>query len=214
MNKDKTKNAVEVFNKCANEYQRKFMDTKLYHESFDLFCEHITTKNAAILELACGPGNITKYLLEKRPDFSILGIDLSPNMIDLAKVNNPTVAFELMDCNAIGLIDTKYDGMMCGFALPYLSKEEALKLITNASVLLGSAGVLYLSTMEGDYSSSGIQRSSSGDEIYIHFHQEDYLVNALKATGFEILNLQRKHYRMPNGTETTDMIIIAKKDES
>ncbi|NQX43266.1 class I SAM-dependent methyltransferase [Pedobacter steynii] len=101
MNKDKTKNAVAVFNKRANEYQDKFMDTQLYHESFDLFCEHITKENADILELACGPGNIIKYLLKKRPDFNILGIDLSLNMIDLAKANNPTATFELMDCRNV-----------------------------------------------------------------------------------------------------------------
>jgi len=211
MKKDKTKNAVEVFNKRATEYQDKFMDTQLYHESFDLFCEHIAKENADILELACGPGNITKYLLKKRPDFNILGIDLSLNMINLAKANNPTATFELMDCRAIGLIDKKYNAIMCGFALPYLSKEEVLELITHASVLLASGGVLYLSTMEGNYSSSGLQRSSSGDEIYIHFHQEDYLVSGLKERDFGILELQRKHYLIQGGTETTDMIIIARK---
>lgn len=211
MNKDKTKNAVEIFNKFANEYQDKFMDTQLYHESFDLFCEHIAKENADILELACGPGNITRYLLEKRPGFKILGIDLSLNMIGLAKANNPTAVFELMDCRAIRSIDKKYNAMMCGFALPYLSKEEALELIADASVLLGADGVLYLSTMEGDYGSSGLQRSSSGDEMYIHFHQEDYLINALKAKGFEIVNLQRKDYLMQNGAGVTDLIIIAKK---
>lgn len=211
MKKDKTKIAVAVFNKRANEYQDKFMDTKLYQESFDFFCAQITKENADILDLACGPGNITKYLLRKRPDFNILGIDLSLNMIDLAKANNPTATFELMDCRAIGLIDKKYNAIMCGFALPYLSKEEALELITHASILLAPDGILYLSTMEGNYSSSGLQRSSSGDEIYIHFHEEDYLVNGLKGKDFEILELQRKHYLIQGGTETTDLIIIARK---
>lgn len=211
MKMDKTKIAVAVFSKRAKEYQDKFMDTKLYQESFDLFCHHITKENADILELACGPGNITKYLLKKRPDFKLLGIDLSLNMIDLARANNPTATFELMDCRAIDLIDKRYNAIMCGFALPYLSKEEAQDLITHAFRLLASEGVLYLSTMEGDYSSSGFQRSSSGDEIYIHFHEEEYLVQALKATGFEIVELQRKHYLIQEGTETTDMIIIAIK---
>lgn len=214
MNEDKTKNAIAVFNKHAKEYQRKFMDTELYHESFNLFCGQIAKENADILELACGPGNITRYLLEKRPDFKILGIDLSPNMIELAEANNPTAKFEMMDCRAIGSITGKYNAVMCGFALPYLSREEAIKLIADASSLLVSDGVLYLSTMEGDYSSSGLQRSSSGDEVYIHFHQEDYLVNGLKANGFEILELQRKNYLMQGGTETTDLIIIGKKINS
>ena len=81
--------AIEVFDKCATIYQDKFMDLKLYHDSFNVFCSHIKKANPDILDVACGPGNITHYLLKKRPDFKILGIDLSPNMIALAQKNNP-----------------------------------------------------------------------------------------------------------------------------
>ncbi|SDO54220.1 hypothetical protein SAMN05421820_11628 [Pedobacter steynii] len=47
--------------------------------------------------------------------------------------------------------------------------------------------------------------------MYIHFHQEDYLVDGLKVKGFEIVNLQRKDYLMQEGAGVTDLIIIAKK---
>ncbi|MBK6527930.1 MAG: hypothetical protein IPG07_21680 [Crocinitomicaceae bacterium] len=62
---DKTKIAIEVFDKGAELYQEKFMDLKNYHASFDVFCESVKKENAEILELGCGPGNITKYLLSK-----------------------------------------------------------------------------------------------------------------------------------------------------
>ncbi|MBC7864483.1 MAG: class I SAM-dependent methyltransferase, partial [Bacteroidia bacterium] len=61
---DKTKIAVTIFNKNANGYQNKFMDVNLYADTFDLFCNSIKNENAEILEIACGPGNITKYLLK------------------------------------------------------------------------------------------------------------------------------------------------------
>ena len=90
---DQNKIAVDVFNKLANTYQDKYMHVDLYKDSFDFFCQNIKTENTAILEIACGPGNITKYILDKKPDLKILGIDLAPNMIDLAKVNNPSAEF-------------------------------------------------------------------------------------------------------------------------
>jgi 23S rRNA G2069 N7-methylase RlmK/C1962 C5-methylase RlmI len=43
---------------------------------------------------------------------------------------------------------------MCGFCLPYLSKEEAVKLIRDAAAILNPDGVFYISTMEDDYSKS------------------------------------------------------------
>lgn len=208
---DKTKIAIDVFNKMANVYQDKFMDVNLYKDSFDLFCNSIVTENAEILELACGPGNITKYLLNIRPDFKILGTDLAPNMIELAKINNPTAEFQLMDCRDMDLIDKKYDAIMCGFCLPYLSKEESIKLISDASKRLKPNGVFYLSTMEDDYIKSGFKKGSAGDEIFMHYHQADYLTNTLQENMFEIIELKRQDYPAQDGTKTTDLIIIAKK---
>jgi len=206
---DKTKVAVEVFNKRANLYQEKFMDVSLYNDTFDLFCDKITKENASILELACGPGNITKYLLNKRPDLKISGIDLAPNMLELAKINNPAAEFKLMDCRDIGTINKKYDAIMCGFCLPYLSKEGAVKLIGDASKILESKGLIYISTMEDDYHKSGIRRGSYGDEIYIHFHQADYLADALIENNFKLIEIQRKDFLNPDGTTTIDLILIA-----
>lgn len=204
--------AVAVFDKLADVYQDKYMDVSLYHHSFDLFCDQITLENAKILELACGPGNITQYLLKKRPDFKILGTDLSPNMVELAKINNPTAEFQLMDCREIGRLDQRYDAIMCGFCLPYLSKEEAIQLVQDASELLNPNGVLYISTMEDDYSKSGPKTSSDGaHQLYMYFHQADYLTAALQEHGFEIINLQRQDYPTQDGTKTVDLLILAGK---
>lgn len=206
---DKTKIAVDIFNRNAIGYQNKFMNVNLYSDTFDFFCENILNKNAEILEVACGPGNITQYLLKKRPDFKILGSDLSLNMIELAKVNNPNAEFQVMDCRDIGMIDKKYDAIMCGFCLPYLSKEETIKLISDASQLLKSKGFLYISTMEDDYSKSGFKKGSTGEEIFMHYYQAEYLTDILKENNFKIIDLQRMDYQAQDETKITDLIIIA-----
>jgi 2-polyprenyl-3-methyl-5-hydroxy-6-metoxy-1,4-benzoquinol methylase len=187
------------------------MDVSLYGSTFDLFCENIIKQNADVLELACGPGNITKYLLNKRPDLKILGTDLAPNMIELAKINNPTAHFEIMDCRAIHTLNKKYDAIMCGFCLPYLSKEEAIQLIMDASKVLSPSGVIYISTMEDDYSKSGYKKGSSGDEIFMHYHEAEYLSKALEDNDFKIIDLQRIVYPASDGTNITDLVIIAMK---
>jgi 2-polyprenyl-3-methyl-5-hydroxy-6-metoxy-1,4-benzoquinol methylase len=208
---DKTKNSVSIFNKLAHEYQNKFMDVSLYHDTFNLFCDNIHQQNAEVLELACGPGNITKYLLSRRRDLRILGIDLAPNMIGLAKTNNPGAEFKVMDCREIAGLQTNYDAVMCGFCLPYLSKEESLKLINDASQLLNPGGIIYISTMEDDYARSGFKKGSAGDEIFMHYHESAYLIAALEKNGFKLLDLQRKVYPADDETQITDLIIIAGK---
>jgi len=207
----KIKTALEVFDGRAFEYQTKFMDVSLYHDTFDLFCEHIKTDNPKVLELGCGPGNITRYLLRKRPDLDLLGTDFSANMVALAKMNNPTANFMVMDCRNIKNPEQKYDAIMCGFCLPYLTIEETLKLIDDVSKLLNPGGVFYISTMEDSYLKSGLQTNSAGEQVMMHFYEGDQLCHALIESGLRITSLQRKSYSANNEKAVTDLIIIAEK---
>lgn len=208
---DKSKIAVDIFNKHASLYQTKFMDVSLYHASFDFFCDSIKKHNAEVLELACGPGNITKYLLNKRADLKILGTDLAPNMIELAKQNNPSAKFEVMDCRKINGLHKKFDAIVCGFCLPYLDKEEVLKLFSDAFQLLNSKGVIYISTMEDDYENSGLRKGSQGDEIFMHYYLENDLSSALIKSGFQITYTDRVKSEMTDGNTVTNLILIAEK---
>lgn len=208
---DKMQQVISIFDKRAALYQERHMDVSRYHASFDLFCNSITKQDAAVLEIACGPGNITKYLLQQRPDFHLLGIDLATNMLELARTNNPQAEFQLMDARDISLLGKTFDGIMCGFCLPYLSREEAVKMIADAARLLTPGGVLYISTMEDEYTRSGFFHTDGNDEFYMYYHEAGYLVDALKENGFEVMDLQREQYPAADGSNTTDLILIARK---
>ena len=78
--------AVNVFNAHASQYQEKFMDVSLYSTELDLFLEGLADDDR-VLDLACGPGNIARYLLCRKPRLRLQGIDLSPAMLELAKAN-------------------------------------------------------------------------------------------------------------------------------
>ncbi len=119
------KETFKTWNKVASLYQDKFMDLALYNDSYDFVCSSLNKSNLKVLEIGCGPGNITKYILSKRPDLDIFGIDIAPNMIELAKRNNPKASFAVMDSREISKIETKYDGIICGFCLLYLSQTDS-----------------------------------------------------------------------------------------
>lgn len=208
----KEKSPKEIFNFFAEDYQEKFMDFDLYHDTFDFFCEAINKDYASILEIGCGPGNITNYLLNKNPHYKILGIDIAPKMIKLAITNNPSASFEVMDCRTIQQINKRFEGIICGFTLPYLNKKEAKQLIFDASEIIRDNGILYLSTMEDDYEKSKIITSSTNKNsgVFTYYHQEDFLVNQLENNGFKIIKTQRKNYPEPKD-DSKDLIIIAQK---
>ncbi|MBL7712172.1 MAG: methyltransferase domain-containing protein [Chitinophagaceae bacterium] len=209
---DKIQMAVSVFDKNAQHYQDKYMNLELYDDTYDFFCAQLSSSNAAVLDIACGPGNISRYLLRRRPELRILGIDLAPAMLVLAQQNCPEASFRLMDCREIGRLETKFDGIICGFGLPYLSQEDAVKLIRDAHDLLHPGGILYLSTMEDDYSKSGSQTSSAtGDTLFMYFHEKGHLQQALAAQGFSLLSVQNKDFTTADGTVSKDLVLIARK---
>ena len=208
---DTYQETFDTWNKVAKLYQDKFMNLDLYDDTYDIFCEAINIENATILEIGCGPGNITKYLLSKRPDFRIEGIDISPNMIELAKANNPTANFKVMDCREIDKLQRKFDGIICGFCFPYLSEFDSSKLVKDCSNLLKDKGVLYISFVEGDYIKSGFQVGSSGDRTFFYFHTLDSFTKELTNNNLEIIKLVNKNYKRSIAIEEVHTIIIAKK---
>lgn len=209
--RDKTAMAVSVFDKAAQTYQEKYMDVTAYAESLDLFCESLMAK-AKVLELACGPGNVTQYLLNKRADLEVLATDLAPAMLDLAKLNVPTANFELLDCRAIGQLTDSYNGIICAFGFPYLSKQEALQFIADAALLLLEGGLLYISTMEDDYSNSKWMRSKTEntEELFMHYHEAKYLISALESSGFQLLHVGLVPLPIPDGN-IQDLVLVAQK---
>ena len=207
---DKYEITVNTFNKLADKYQAKYMDFDFYFDTYDTFCDLVTMPEAKIFEIGCGPGNISKYLLTKRPDYQLLGIDLAPNMVDLAKSNNPSADFEVMDSRDISQLTNKYDAILCGFCTPYLSKADVEKLIKDARKILKIGGVFYISSMEGQDSRSGYQTSSAGDQVYIHYHEFEHFKKHLELNSFKVENVVRKEFPVESGEPTTDMFIYAK----
>lgn len=208
---DPYKETFETWNKVASLYQEKFMGLDLYNDTYDLICNAVIKNKATILEIGCGPGNITKYLLSKRPDFNIFGIDISPNMIELAKINNPKANFAVMDSRNISEIETKYDAIVCGFCLPYLSETDSQKLIFEANYLLNDSGFLYLSFVEGDPNKSGFQAGSTGDRSYFYYHNLDQLKTQLLENSFEDLKIFKVEYKKSEKEQDVHTIITAKK---
>lgn len=211
LNMDKYQETFDTWNKIAKIYEDKFMDLDLYNDTYAVFLDLIPKINSTVLEIGCGPGNITKYLLIKNPDLKIKGIDISENMVGLAIKNNPSAEFEIMDTRKIHCINDSFDAIVCGFCIPYLSQSDCLKLIANCKNLLNDAGILYLSFVEGDYENSGFISGSSGDRTYFYYHNLDYLQKELKANSFETKEFFLKNYKKADGTEENHTVLILKK---
>lgn len=207
---DRYKETFETWNKLAALYQDKFMDLDLYDATYDYVCQTITKPNAKLLEIGCGPGNITKYLLSKRPDFAILGIDIAQNMIELTQQNNPTASFAVMDCRAIHTLEKGYDGIVGGFCLPYLSQAESSELIATSYNLLNENGLLYLSFVEGNPEDSDF-KTGIGGRVYFYYHDLEVLTSQLLNLKFKNIKTFKVKYKTSETTFDIHTIVTTIK---
>jgi len=207
--------SAATFDQLAERYRDKYMDLDLYDAGYARFCALLPAGRARVLDAACGPGNVARYLLAQRPELELLGIDLAPRMVALAQAALPAAQFAVHDCRAIaclpGPFDGTFDGIVCAFGLPYLSADEAAAFIAAAAAQLRPSGALYLSAMEGRPEDSGLETSSSGEQVYVHYHAAEALQQALRASGLRLLELQRMPAPPGASKKTQDLIIIASK---
>ena len=208
---DHSANSAGVFDKLAPLYRDKYMGLTMYDDFYREFCEQLKPGRARVLDAACGPGTVSRYLLTQRPDLDLLGIDLAPRMVELAREAVPSARFAVHDCRRLADLQMRFDGIICAFGLPYFSPEEAAAFIRAVSQGLERDGVLYLSTMLGKPEDSGFERCSSGDLIYVNYYSEEHVMSSLRGCGFEIIKQSRTSSPSTAPKKTTDLIVIARK---
>ena len=139
---------IETYNRQAANTARKFYELteKLYRKPLLGFRE-LLPSGACILDIGCGPGNVEAFLLEEERGYRITGIDLSNELLKIARERTPSVNYVLGDIRELPFTAQEYDAVIASFCLPHLTDGEAVKLIGDIAKLLKPAGVLYLSAM-------------------------------------------------------------------
>lgn len=199
---------VHTWNKLVDRYEERFMDLTLYDGSYDAFCE-LLPERPVLLELGCGPGNISRYMLLKFPMADLLATDAAPAMVTRAAANNPKARTAVLDCRDISSLAAGYDGIIAGFCIPYLPPADCFQVLHDCKALLNPKGVLYLSFIEG--TESGLQFSSDGKEsTYVYQYEEEWITSRLSEAGFEMIHTIRIPYTGSNGISSAHMVIISR----
>lgn len=200
---------IEAYNDSATEYENTIAKLANYNETYDFLVELIN-KDGLVLDLGCGPANISKYLKIKKQEIRITGIDLSVKMIEIAKKNIKDGCFIESDVLTYKS-DVKYNAIIIGFAFPYLSISEISRLMENTSDNLVNGGLLYLSFMEGER--EGYERPSFKQSVkfYIYYHKTSVIIDMLKNNKYSVMKTWQLDYSESDGSVTKDIVIIAKK---
>jgi 2-polyprenyl-3-methyl-5-hydroxy-6-metoxy-1,4-benzoquinol methylase len=204
---DKTAVTIDSYNVSAKNYADKFMDFSPYKNRIIHFQKNYASMAKTVIDLGCGPGNVSKLFYEQNPNYEITGIDLSEVMVSLAKQSVTTGEFRVGDLRSIDLKET-YDIAIASFCIVHLSNEEAERFIQKLSGLINPNGYLYLSFMEGN-DSQYESTSFSDKEIYFNYFEKENVIRQLASVGFEIAEVIEQNYEENDGSVTRDIFVIA-----
>jgi len=204
---DACRESVETFNKHADRYAAKYFDLTQYDRYYALFAARLPERGA-VIDLACGPGNVAAYLKRARPELSIVGIDLAPRMIDEARLRVPGAVFHVGDCRTLDEIECGLDGAVFAFGLSYLTDADAQRCFGALRRRLKPGAPLLLATITGP-TASRYEQSSTGDRVFMVYRMPDDVHRLLRTAGFQI-DLSELIASPDNATiPTTDLVVLA-----
>lgn len=206
--KDKTELTIEAYNKNFSGYADKFMDYDPYAKHVMDFAK-LLEDGFKVLDIGCGPGNVAKQLRgAKRVE--ITGIDLSSEMIEIAKANVPDGIFHLQDSRKASFLLASFDAVVLSFCIVHLDDDEARGLLDNAVKWLKTGGYLYVSFMEGKQ--PGLETTSFSEQlIYFNYFNEIEIKTCLNEKGMDCFHSVRQDYVESDGSNTTDVFLFWKK---
>jgi len=114
---DKNKVAVDTYNKISKIYASKYFNDLADSSYIDDFLKTLK-RGSKVLDVGCGPGTFTKYILGK--GFNAEGVDLSDEMIDIARNKVPNAAFGKMDMRNLKYGDNIFDGLLVAYSLIHM----------------------------------------------------------------------------------------------
>jgi ubiquinone/menaquinone biosynthesis C-methylase UbiE len=149
-----------------------------------------------VLDLGCGTGRHTKYLLKK--GFNVRGCDVSEKALEIMEDKFPEVEVKNCDMTALAYNDNSFDAVFCHHVIQHGKMEDIKKVASEISRVTKKKGILFLVALSinhpklltGEKIEDGtyINTDSEDGNLPHHFFTEEELKNLF--SDFEILNLE------------------------
>jgi SAM-dependent methyltransferase len=190
--------ATEFF----EELKRKPFDCEL----LDSFAERVR-EEGSVCELGCGPGQVARYLKDRGVDVS--GIDLSVEMVKVARRLNPDIPFAQVDMMALDLPSGSVAAFVLFYSIIHIKREDVTSAFREMHRVLRSGGTLLVSFHGGE---GELHRDEwYGQPVSIDFRlfQGDEMAGYLAAAGFKIERIvERAPYEFEYPTQRFYVLAI------
>ncbi len=154
----------------------------------DLFCEvtRAADLGTEVGDIGSGTGRLTPYLAAR--GLAPRGVDLSPEMVRVARRDHPGFPFELGDLRALPLADASLAGAVCWYSLIFLAPPDRPTAFRELARVVKPGGHVVIASQVGDgtHQRRG-RRTGLGIEFDAYWMSPDEMRRHLTDAGFTVV---------------------------
>ena len=131
-----------------------------------LFCDLTLAADlgTSVADVGCGTGRLEPYLAAR--GLSPRGVDLSPEMIRVARRDHPGFAFDVADLRALPFGDASLAGVVCWYSLMFLAPSDRPAAFSELARAVKPGGYLVTAFKAGD---SQVRRGGRSTGLGVEF---------------------------------------------
>lgn len=171
--------ADDYASRIAAELERKPFDRML----LDQFAEQVRDLGR-VADIGCGPGHVARYLRDRGVD--VVGIDLSPRMIECARKLHPAAEFQQADMEALSVPAETWAGIVAFYSLIHVPRERVVATLREFRRVLRPRGLLLLAFHVGAKVVHLEEWWGHRVSVDFVFFRSDEVKSHLTAAGFEV----------------------------
>jgi SAM-dependent methyltransferase len=146
-----------------------------------------------VADLGCGPGHVSKYLREQ--GVSVIGVDLSAEMIKVAGNLSPGIDFRVGDMRRLDFDDASLAGVVAFYSIVHFDSEELDVVFREVRRVLRQDGLALISFHIGDDVVHVDDLFGAPVSLDFRFHVPSVVIEALRCAQLAVIeHVEREPY--------------------
>jgi SAM-dependent methyltransferase len=137
-----------------------------------------------VADVGCGTGRITRFLNDRGA--AAFGVDLSPEMVAVARRTHPTLRFEEGTMTALDVEDGALGGIVAWYSTIHVPDTHLPRAFAEFHRALTDGGYLQLAFQTGDEVEHRTRAGGHDVSLDFHHRQPERLAELLAATGLAV----------------------------
>ncbi|MFF0303967.1 class I SAM-dependent methyltransferase [Streptomyces sp. NPDC001651] len=184
---DRRPPAAVLFDALGTDYEKAFAHAPAHLSALEWLTGQLPPDGGHVLDVGSGTGRPTAAVLVAA-GHSVLGVDVSPVMVDLATRQVPGAEFRHADIRELPLEERSFDGVCVFFSLLQMSRADQAALMRRLASTLKPGGHLVLATVPADV--EDVEVVFMGRAIRATSFPEDGVLALARDAGLTVLSTQ------------------------